>query len=391
MDIRHLVTKSFDNGNDIRKSIIYNGVPLVIQMTNETVSSEKKEITLVLDKSLPEEISLSKDLQSGKDTLLNSPIKDIISSEGEILPLSQLYDYKVTSDSIFSQFLPVGADFNSIVETNEVRGLLKDTAIEMFPNTNPKTGDKDIKEDKFYVEYIPLTILTGIMTPQSENDKVYFNPEGTVSIAEFLDSLNAIKYGCNSNLNRKRSIDNISDTDDYFNEGYRSCLRGIASPFYNLYTRQELLKPITRLELAYITVVCWNKFIDEFNGYYSGSYYLGVNLDWEHPAEILSKFKDGFDYKVSKVVIDQEYDTVSLNVKDYKLNNSMSEFIERIRVGKSAIPLPMFMSILELFVLDLFYFEADEISPLKEVSRGELCYFVSKLAKTFPTKYINNI
>ena len=388
MDIRHLVTKSFDNGNDIRKSIIYNGVPLVIQMTSETVSAEKKEITLVLDKSLPEEISLSKELQSGKDTLLNSPIKEIISKDDEILPLSQLYDYKVTSDSIFSQFLPVGADFDSIVKTNEVKDLLKDTAFEMFPNDNPKTGSKDIQPDKFYVEYIPLTILTGIMTPQSENDKVYFNPEGTVSIAEFLDSLNAIKYGCNSNLNRKRSIDNISGIDDYFNEGYRSCLRGIASPFYNLYTRQELVKPITRLELAYITVVCWNKFIDEFNGYYSGSYYLGVNLDWEHPAEILSKFKDGFDYKVSKVVIDQEYDTVSLNVKDYKLNNSMSEFIERIRVGKSAIPLPMFMSILELFVLDLFYFEDDEISPLKEVSRGELCYFVSKLAKTFPTKYI---
>ena len=359
-------------------------------MPDDKVSeSNKKEVTLVLNESLPEEISLSKDLHNGKEALLSSPISGIISSDNKILPLSQLYDFKVDSENPLSQYLPVGADFNSIVESPDVKEFMRGTALDMFPYVNPKTGKKDIESNKFYTEYIPLTVLTGIMTPQIKDEKVFFNPEGTVSVAEFLDSLNAIKYGCNSNLSRKKSIDNISDVDDYFNEGYRSCLRGIASPFYNLYTRQELLKPITRLEMAYITVVCWNKFINKFNGYYSDSYYLGVNFDWEHPSDILSRFKDGFDYKVSKVIVDQEYDTVSLNVKDYKRGSSMSDFINKIKVGKYALPLPMFMSILELAVLGLFYFEDDEISPLKEISRGELCYFVTKLAKTFPTKYIN--
>lgn len=389
MDIRHLVTKSFDTGNDIKKSIIYNGVPLVIQVDSNKVEMNKKEITLVLSDSIPKEITLSENLQKGKEALISSPVGDIVAKDGDIVPLSQLFDYSVEEGSSYSSFLPVGTKFKNIVYSEEMKNLLRGIAVDMYPNFNPNTNDNDVGLDSFYSEYIPLVVLTGVMTSQVEDDKVYFNPEGTVTVAEFLDSLNAINFGCNSNLSRKRSIDNISDVDDYFNEGYQNCLRGIASPFYNLYTREELMKPITRLEMAYITVICWNKFIDEFNSYYSGSYYLGINFDWENPSQVLSKFVDGFDYKISKVVIDPDYETISLNIKDYKLDYSVSEYLERIKVGKSALPLPMFMSILELYVLDLFHFEENEIAPLRELSRGELCYFVSKLAELFPTRYIN--
>ena len=91
----------------------------------------------------------------------------------------------------------------------------------------------------------------------------YFNPDGTVSVAEFLDGLNAIKFGCISNISRKKTLDRISDENDYFNDGYQDCVRGISSPFFNLYTRKELLEPITRIELAYITVICWNQFLEK--------------------------------------------------------------------------------------------------------------------------------
>lgn len=148
------------------------------------------------------------------------------------------------------------------------------------------------------------------------------------------------------------------------------------------------MKPITRLELAYITVICWSQFIDKFNNLYGGSFYLGINFDWELPSDILSGYKDGFDYKVSKISIDEEYDIVSLDVKDYKSDRTMEEYKEDMQSGVSAIPMPMFMSMLELGILDLFNYEDNNLNPLKEVSRGELCYFLTKLAKLFPTRYM---
>ena len=67
----------------------------------------------------------------------------------------------------------------------------------------------------------------------------------------------------------------------------------------------------------------------------------------------------------------------------------MTEYKEGIKEGRHSIPLPMFMSLLELYKLDLFYYEDNKLSPLKEVSRGELCYFLARLAQLFQINYIN--
>ena len=261
----------------------------------------------------------------------------------------------------------------------------------MFPNENPKTKRNDINDDAYYTPYIPLVVLTGVMLPQLDDvNRVFFNPEGTVSVAEFLDSLNAIKFGANSNISRKKTIDNISNEDDYFNEGYQACLRGVSSPFFNLYRRDELLKPITRIEVAYLTVICWESFINKYNNIYGNSYYMGINFDWEHPFNEVKKYIDGQDYKVTKVVIDKDFDVVSLNIKDYKGNRTMSAYKQDIKNGVSAIPLPMYMSMLELGIVNLFNYKEINtlrLSPLKELSRGELCYFVNQLARLFNTKY----
>jgi hypothetical protein len=68
----------------------------------------------------------------------------------------------------------------------------------------------------------------------------------------------------------------------------------------------------------------------------------------------------------------------------------MTEYLEDLKNGVSPIPLPMYMSMLELHILDLFKYENNRLDPLKEVSRGELSYFLSKLAKLFPTKYLKH-
>lgn len=387
MNICHLVTKGFDGDMTVRRSITYNGTPLTVGVTH-TLSNDVKEETVEFNKSLPDEVNAVKSLNDGKQELIDSPIGSIINSNGNILPLSSIYDYHVIPNDPLSAALPVGADFDTLAEDKTTKEFLRDVAEQLFPHINPNTQASDISRDAYYTPYIPLVALTGCIPPQIKDGDAYFNPLGVVTVAEFLDALNSIKYGCNANNHRKKTLDNISVDTDYFNEGYQSCIRGISSPFFNLYTREELMKPITRLELAYITVICWSQFIDKFNNLYGGSFYLGINFDWELPSDILSGYKDGFDYKVSKISIDEEYDIVSLDVKDYKSDRTMEEYKEDMQSGVSAIPMPMFMSMLELGILDLFNYEDNNLNPLKEVSRGELCYFLTKLAKLFPTRYM---
>lgn len=390
MNIRHLATKSFDGGTEERKYLIYNGIPLCIQLANLN-ERDAKEVPLEFNKDYPDKINMSQDLNKGKDEILESPISSIVlGKNNDIRPLSQIYDFKVDSSSPLSEFLPSGATFDSIIESDDMKSYMRQVAVDMFKNENPNTGDSDINKDAFYTPYIPLVVLTGAMTPQLDSlSNTLFNPEGTVTIAEFLDSLNAIKFGCNSNLRRKKSMDNISDESDYFNEGYQRCIRGISSPFYNLYTREELLRPITRCELAYLTVICWDSFIEKYNNIYGSVYYLGINFDWENPSEYISKFEDGFDYNASKIILDEEHDVISLNIKDYKSDRTMDEFLEDIKLGVSPIPLPMFMSMVELDILGLFHYSDLRLDAIKQVSRGELCYFITMLAKLFPAKYID--
>ena len=386
MHSNHLVTKGFDSGVNTNNSILIGGISIQINPTElrEEVSKQEELVNFNISKENETSHSI------GKDSLKSSPISSICIKNDEVLPLSMLYDYKVTPNSEMAKVgLPVGANFDVIFENEDVKDYMISLGRKMFPNVNPLTNKKDLERDAFYLPYIPLSVLTGVMTSQKDDKgNSYFNPDGTVSVAEFLDGLNAIKYGANANNHRKKTLDRISDENDYFNEGYQDCIRGISSPFFNLYMRKELLQPITRLELAYITVICWNQYINKFNTLYGGNYYLGISFDWENPYDVLSRFDDGFDYKVSKLTSKDEFNVISLNVKDYKREITMEQYKENIKNGSSAIPLPMFMSMLELFMSELFYFSDNRLDPMREVTRGELCYFLSKLAKEFPTKYI---
>lgn len=389
MNLRHLATKGFDSDIIIRRSLMYPGTPLAIGIIHREDSSTGRKETIQFNKSMSDSVNLAPSLLAGKESLLNSPLSGIlIDSDEEIYPLSACYDYEVQPRDKYSEFLPVGTTFDSIFEAQDTRERMAALAADMFHNDSPYIGEPDINQSDFYTPYVPLVVLTGCMTPQMRDGEAYFNPNGVVTVAEFLDGLNAIKFGCNANNRRRKTLDNISTEADYFNEGYNSVLRNISSPFFNLYTREELVTPITRLELAYITVVCWSQFMEKYNSLYGGAYYLGVTFDWEAPFEVLSRYKDGFDYKVSRISLDDERDVTSLNIKDYRSDRSMFEYREDMRHGIAPLPLPMFMSMLELGVLDLFYYSDFRLDPLKEVSRGELCYFLARISKHFPTKRI---
>lgn len=323
----------------------------------------------------------------------------------EVIPLSQQFDYvagqsfnrgDLNSAALSDLSNSEDRTLEARLSRQDVLSELSSVAVSMFDAVNPITKDKDVKSGDFYTPYIPLVVMSDVLPPQTDSSGVsYFNPEGQVSVMEFLDSLNAIKSHSNANESRHLSIDNVSNEKDFFNEGYLSCLsKGRSSLFYELYKRRELIKPITRLELAYITVLCWRDFTLKYDSVNGGRFVLGINADWSKPARYLKKFEDGLKYRVYKKtyrIFDSD-DTAQGTVVDlraYKESLTVSDFINEMRQGRKGIPLPLIMCLVELDVLDLFYFKDMLLSPLSEVTRGELSYFLVKLAKTFPMKFIS--
>lgn len=368
MIYRHLVTKSFDWGL-VSKSLILDNSSVFTKLEKKYGNVDRKDYSEEVIKSFPDKISLGMNLSPIRDLIKdNEDLEKVLLNGTEIKSLSNIFKDK---------------DSWAILSDEEVDNRLREVASEMFSLTNPLTKDKDVFRSERYASSIPIVTLTGTFPPQvDEENNTYFNPDGCVTVAEFLDSLNAIEFGSNSNQNRKKSLDNISDEKDFFNEGYQSCANKYSSPFFNLYTRLELLQPIIRIELAYITVVCWSEFRKKFDSIFTGKYSLGVTLDWNTAGSSLSDFEDGFDYKVSKRLVNDNK-VLSINIKDYISDKSMSEFKSKLKEGVVAVPYPMFLSLIELDSLGLFYFKDSRLDPLKEVSRGELSYFLVRLAKVF--------
>lgn len=293
----------------------------------------------------------------------------------EYMALSRLYDYRGKN----------GEDFTSVVMANSEELVM--IAEKMFPNISPLTMEPDIDANAFYTPYIPLVVANNTMIVQKKDGKSYFNPRGTVSIAELLDGFVAIRYGANHNGNRSISLDNNSDENDYFNEGYNECVDSYSALFSGLYTRRELMRPVTRLELAYITVLCWRRFREYFDTLYGGAFAIGISFDWEDSSSIVANYEDGLDYKVS--VMKDKANGYRLSLKDYKGDRTVTEYLTDLKEGSRALPFPMFMSLLELGVLEFFHFEDNRLDPLKEVSRGEFCYFLNKIASIFKLKYLS--
>jgi len=381
MNIRHLATKVLGKTVELDKSIVYNNLPLSFSAYRDNKSAEELVIFNRRDK-----VELSGQVKEGQDRLKASPINGIIfGSDGDALTLSQLFDFKVRKDGFLGDILPEGASFSTILNNSDIRNFMIETSTSMFGLKNPLTGDVDIESSDECAEYIPLVIITGVMKPQIDEDgNVFFNRDGVVSVSDFLDSLSCLTT--DGSYEDANSLDLVSSSDDYFYQGYKSCLHGFSSPFFNLYTRDELMEPITRVELAYLLVVCWERFIAKFNGAYSNSYNLGINFDWENPLRILEKFEDGFDYKISRVNVGDK--VLSLNIKDYKGDMTMTYYKDAMVMGEKPIPVPLFMSMLELEVLNIFPYSEAKLNPLAEVTRGELSIIMTRLAEQFPTKYI---
>lgn len=401
--VRSMASKSFDEIVVIN-AIIQGYRPLIQRVVKDTISTSNQKVERMVKESLisptsgtPKSISTA--YVDGVDILSYAMIN--VDKSG-VIPLSMQMDYKV-GKSFVNQKLndkasvktKEGTGFWDLINDVQVRNRLDAEAESLFPHINPNTRNKDVQSGTYYSYMIPIVTATGVVPPQQdEKGRYYFNPNGVVSRADFIDMLNAIKYGSNQHSKYKTSLDRVVRQEDFFSAGYDALVRGYSSPLYKLYTKRELMSPITRAELAYITVVCWKEFTKDIP-LRGGRIPVGVHVDWEQPKIYMRKFSDASKLRIArkrsdKIELDKDVQSMLLtDIKPYRGNRSMTEFIKQIRSGNALLPLPMFMALVELDYMGMFYFANKEIAPVREVSRGEITFFIMNLAKNFPQKFVS--
>lgn len=401
--VRSMASKSFDEIVVIN-AIIQGYRPLIQRVVKDTISTSNQKVERMVKESLisptsgtPKSISTA--YVDGVDVLSYAMIN--VDKSG-VIPLAMQMDYKV-GKSFVNQKLndkaavktKEGTGFWDLINDVQVRNRLDAEAESLFPHINPNTRNKDVQSGTYYSYMIPIVTATGVVPPQQdEKGRYYFNPNGVVSRADFIDMLNAIKYGSNQHSKYKTSLDRVVRQEDFFSAGYDALVRGYSSPLYKLYTKRELMSPITRAELAYITVVCWKDFTKDIP-LRGGRIPVGVHVDWEQPKIYMRKFSDASKLRIArkrsdKIELNKDVQSMLLtDIKPYRGNRSMTEFIKQIRSGNALLPLPMFMALVELDYMGMFYFANKEIAPVREVSRGEITFFIMNLAKNFPQKFVS--
>ena len=401
--VRSMASKSFDEIVVIN-AIIQGYRPLIQRVVKDTISTSNQKVERMVKESLisptsgtPKSISTA--YVDGVDILSYAMIN--VDKSG-VIPLAMQMDYQV-GKSFVNQKLndkasvktKEGTGFWDLINDAQVRNRLDAEAESLFPHINPNTRNKDVQSGTYYSYMIPIVTATGVVPPQQdEKGRYYFNPNGVVSRADFIDMLNAIKYGSNQHSKYKTSLDRVVRQEDFFSAGYDALVRGYSSPLYKLYTKRELMSPITRAELAYITVVCWKEFTKDIP-LRGGRIPVGVHVDWEQPKIYMRKFSDASKLRIArkrsdKIELDKDVQSMLLtDIKPYRGNRSMTEFIKQIRSGNALLPLPMFMALVELDYMGMFYFANKEIAPVREVSRGEITFFIMNLAKNFPQKFVS--
>lgn len=274
------------------------------------------------------------------EALRNLPIGECFTSD----TLKGIFEYEVTEGSSLSKVLPVGSTFKDIWKNeavhNAVRGIAEDKFIDVSDSTD--------------TEYAVLALATDCVHPQyNEHEKAFLNTRGRVILAELFNSLGKVLAPDYDNVDK--SCDNIVFSEDYFIRGYNFCVKNSDSALFNLYLRREFIKPVTRLELAYITVI-------------------GLGIGY---SDLYSYADTVNDYVLSTV------DSSEL-LSDYKDGLSMTEYLGGIKDGDFALPAVGVLSMLVLNALNLFKY-GTQLNPLQEVSRLELCYYLVKLGE-----YITN-
>ena len=247
-----IVVSGNTDGKVVTESIISDSSVIYTKL----ISGDKSEL---LEEEYP--VELSADESAGVSYLpscLNSDamneicaspfLESVLFSEDKttVVPLSQQFSFvagKSFNDACKNEVLKEkydGKTLYDIMQDENESDPLYYAARKMFPNINPKTNTADIspfadKHTMSMYKYAALACVSGAMYPQyDDNGNTYFNPDGVVTVGEFIDRLLAIKTGATDGSHAKKSLDSMSNEGDFYNEGYNNILYGFSSPFYRL-------------------------------------------------------------------------------------------------------------------------------------------------------------
>ena len=215
---------------------------------------------------------------------------------------------------------------------------------------------------------LPLTLATG-----DTKDGLEWAADSVVTVSEFLDSLWAMLYGQGE-----------KPVDGY---GKMYCRNDL-----NQYTESDYHHAVTRAEIAYITVMCW----EGFSSVWSASQATGgIKADWTTAESYLPYFADMHGWRLLElyrgIPTYENEGSATMRIISHKLSDYMfadktvCEHLERMNKLKM-LSVPMFMCLVELFkanVLRCVLVASDTVAlrPFGTMTRGELAVFLVKLAE----------
>jgi hypothetical protein len=304
--------------------------------------------------------------------------------------------YNTKSLESLPQGVNKGATILDIVSNPRIQSQVNEAVKRAFPYTNPNTGKPDFTGNEWYAKYVGLGVASGMIGGRSIDAKLFFDGTAEVTRAEFLKMLyfcaagrdGEYKYGDTLD---KASIDGIVTKTDWYRQAYNYFVVTSASPLYGLYRKEELAKPITRAEMAYITARCWRLWGGiEANS--NSKYRTGYFADWSKPEAYKNIFSDlqiDVETKYITSVVENETGVVgsskriSSNLKDYLNGRSVSKVVSDTSVNKSSLPLPLYMSIFELNKRGIINgFGNGQVGALKTLTRAEALTVVFNISKT---------
>ena len=325
--------------------------------------------------------------KEGLNALLNTELEPILFDDNDKFnTVWGLFESANENQGLMKALNRNATDLLSVLDSEHITEELKGVTKIVFPRKNKETGLKDAPLNAYYSVYIPLALYCRLIVPQLDSqNRLYFNATGTVTVAEFFDSFNALFEGYNSDINKHTSLDNISFEDDYFNQGYNRIVSNFDNPIYKLYSRAEFVRPITRVEVAYILLFGLNLLDNINDSYINSDYNVGYSFDWlADTQQFLSAYEDCENLQVC---VKQEKDRNPFDIKTYLGESTLYEYLDQVKQGHKYIALPLITSLLEMCNSDIMYALTD-LRPLEELSRGELVYIMFNVSNVLYSKKV---
>lgn len=327
--------------------------------------------------------------KEGLNALLNTELEPILFDDNDKFnTVWGLFESANKNQGLMKALNRNATDLLSVLDNQHIASELKEVTKIVFPRKNIETGLKDAPLNAYYSVYIPLALYCRLIVPQLDSqNRLYFNATGEVTVADFFDSYNALYEGYNSDLNKHTSLDEMSYENDYFNQGYNRIVNTYDNPIYALYSRAEFVRPIMRVEVAYILLFGLQLFDTNKDNYINSGYKAGYSFDWV--TDTLQYLQEYTDCKDLQVCVKQEKDRNPFDIKTYLGENTLYEYLDQVKTGHKYIALPLIASLLEMCNHDIMY-ALTNLNPFMSLSRGELVYIMFKVSNVLYSKKVED-